>query len=91
MPRTVLITTAVLVVIAGALGFWLGQQRLTLDDATGVIEAVAARHVARHGGDMSACLGWLEPDGALLNVRCGDVLYTVDRRGEVREIGEGGI
>ena len=82
MPRSVLITTSVLVVLAGLAGFWLGQRQVTLD-ATGIINAVAARHVAEHGGDTSACLGWAGEGAAVFQVKCGDITYLVDRFGSV--------
>ena len=91
MPRTVLYTTAALVVLAAVGGFRLGQQKLDFGDATGVIEAVAAEYVATHGGAASDCFGWLDADGAVLNVRCGTVLYRVDRLGRVAEVEEGGV
>ncbi|MEO0766982.1 MAG: hypothetical protein AAFY75_13275 [Pseudomonadota bacterium] len=82
MPRSVLITTSVLVVLAGLAGFWLGQRQVTLD-ASGIINAVAAQHVAEHGGDTAACLGWAGSGGAVFEVKCGDVTYLVDRFGNV--------
>lgn len=90
MPRSVLITTSVLVVLAGIAGFWLGQRQVTLD-TTGIINAVAARHVAEHGGDVTACLGWVGENGSLFDVKCGDVTYNVDRFGNVSVAVEGGI
>ena len=82
MPRSVLITTSVLVVLAGLAGFWLGQRQVPLD-ASGIINAVAARHVAEHGGDKTACLGWAGDGAAVFQVRCGDVTYHVDRFGGI--------
>ena len=90
MPRSVLITTATLVVLAGLGGFWLGQRQVTLDSSA-VIEAVAQRHVEMHGGALTDCLG-LPGDGrAVFHVRCADRLYAVDRLGRVRLIEEDGI
>ncbi|WP_299725111.1 hypothetical protein [uncultured Tateyamaria sp.] len=83
MPRSVLITTSVLVVLAGMAGFWLGQRQVTLD-ATGIINAVAARHVAEHGGAVTDCLGWAGEGAHVFRVKCGDVTYHVDRFGAVR-------
>lgn len=90
MPRSVLITTATLVVLAALVGFWLGQRQVTLD-ATGVIEAVAAMHVATHGGDGSDCVGWPGKGHVVFQVRCSGVLYGVDRLGRVEHILEDGI
>ena len=84
MPRSVLITTATLVVIAGALGYWLGQRQVTLD-ATGVIEAVAEQH-----GNGADCVGWPGEGAAVFMVRCDTVTYAVDRFGRVSVVtGEG--
>ena len=90
MPRSVLYTTAALVVLAAVGGFRLVQQKLHFENATGVIEAVAAVYVETHGGAASDCFGWLDVDGARLNVRCGEVLYQVDRFGRITEVEEGG-
>ncbi|MEX0367598.1 MAG: hypothetical protein AB3N22_16125 [Ruegeria sp.] len=91
MPRQVVITTAVLVVLAALGGFWLGQRQVTLD-AAGIIEAVAAAHVAEHGGTPEQCVGVPAADNAVFHVQCGATLYAVDRLGRVALIGqEGGI
>mgnify|MGYP001824933723 CR=1 FL=1 len=82
MPRSVLLTTSVLVVLAGLAGFWLGQRHVTLD-ATGIINAVAAQHVSEHGGDKAACLGWAGTGGSVFQVKCGEVTYLVDRFGNI--------
>ena len=82
MPRSVLITTSVLVVLAAIGGFWLGQRQVTLD-ATGIINAVAARHVAEHGGEVTDCLGWQGQGAVVFRVKCGDVIYHVDQLGRV--------
>jgi len=87
MPRSVLITTSVLVVLAGLAGFWLGQRQVSLD-TTGIINAVAARHVAEYGGDVTNCLGWQGEGDVVFQVRCGDVTYSVDRFGGVRVAAE---
>ncbi len=91
MPRSVLITTSILVVLAGLGGFWLGQQRVPIENATGVIEAVAKLHVETQGGVASDCVGWLHDAGDVLRVRCGDVRYDVDRMGRITTLPEGGI
>lgn len=82
MPRSVLITTSVLVLLAGIAGFWLGQRQVTLD-TTGIINAVAQRHVAQHGGTVAQCLGWQGQGVVVFQVRCGDTIYHVDRFGRV--------
>lgn len=78
MPRSVLITTSVLVLLAALGGFWLGQRQVTLD-TTGIINAVAARHVAQHGGAVTDCLGWEGVGAVVFQVKCGTVTYHVDR------------
>lgn len=90
MPRAVLITTASLTVLAGLLGFWLGQRQVTLDSAA-VINAVAQAHVAAHGGHVTDCVGLPGIDGAVFHVRCDQRLYAVDRVGRVRVVAEDGI
>jgi hypothetical protein len=90
MPRSVLITTATLVVLAALGGFWLGQRQVTLD-TTGIINTVAARHVAEHGGAVTDCLGWPGEGAVVFQVKCGDVTYHVDRLGRVARAPEGGL
>ncbi|WP_299148697.1 hypothetical protein [uncultured Tateyamaria sp.] len=90
MPRPVLITTASLVLVAALGGYWLGQRQLDLD-ATDVINAVAAQHVARHGGTVADCLGWAGTGQVVFQVRCGEIMYHVDRLGTVRIAPEDGI
>lgn len=90
MPRSVLITTATLVVIAALGGFWLGQRQVT-PEATGVIEDVAAMHVETFGGDASDCVGWPGEGLVVFLVRCEGLLYGVDRFGRVERIEESGI
>ena len=90
MPRAVLITTATLVVLAGLGGFWLGQRQVTLDTGA-VIRAVAQAHVATHGGQITDCVGLPGQGTAVFHVRCGAMLYAVDRLGRVRHVVEGGI
>ncbi|MEM6374205.1 MAG: hypothetical protein AAF727_15725 [Pseudomonadota bacterium] len=89
MPRPVLITTSVLVLVAGAFGFWLGQRQVDLD-TTGIINAIAARHVAEHGGEVTDCLGWAEDGVSVFRVKCGDTVYLVDKFGTVRRAPEDG-
>ena len=88
MPRPVLITTSVLVVVAALAGFWLGQRQVDLD-TKGIINAVAERHVAEHGGSVTDCLGWAGEGARVFQVTCGDVTYQVDRFGTVRIAPEG--
>ncbi len=90
MPRSVLITTATLVMIAALGGYWLGQRQVTLD-ATGVIEAVATMHMETYGGQASDCVGWPGEGLRVFQVRCEGVLYGVDRLGRVERIEESGI
>lgn len=91
MPRQVVITTAVLVALAALGGFWLGQRQVTLD-ASGIINAVAAAHVAEHGGVPEQCVGVPATDGAVFHVQCSTMTYAIDRFGRVSVIGpEGGI
>lgn len=87
MPRSVLMTTSVLVVIAALGGFWLGQRQVT-PDATGIINTVAERHVAEHGGEITDCLGWQGEGAVVFQVKCADVLYHVDRLGRVSVVEE---
>ena len=91
MPRAIVFSTGALCLIAALAGFRLGQQKLDFSDTTGVIEAVAAQHVARYGGQITDCLGWVSARGDQLNVRCGAVLYRVDRLGRIAEVDEGGV
>ncbi|MEM7632018.1 MAG: hypothetical protein AAF822_08875 [Pseudomonadota bacterium] len=90
MPRSVLITTATLVLLAGLGGYWLGQRQVTLDSSA-VITAVAQRHVDAHGGQITDCLGLPGEGRAVFHVRCGDMLYAVDRLGRVALVAEDGI
>lgn len=90
MPRSVLITTSVLVLLAGVAGFWLGQRHVRLD-TSGIINAVAARHVADRGGTAADCVGWQGTGAAVFQVRCGDTTYHVDRFGRVAVAPEDGV
>ena len=78
MPRSVVITTTTLVLIAGLAGYWLGKQPVTLN-ASSVIEAVAERH----RGNASDCAGWPVEGASVLMVRCDATTYAVDRFGRV--------
>ena len=90
MPRSVLITTSVLVVLAALGGFWLGQRQVSLD-TTDIINAVAAQHVAEHGGTPADCLGWQGEGAVVFRVKCGVIVYHVDRFGRVTRAAEDGI
>mgnify|MGYP001820037637 CR=1 FL=1 len=90
MPRSVLITTSVLVILAGLAGFWLGQRQVDLD-TSGIINAVAARHIAEHGGALSDCVGWQGEGAVVFRVTCGELTYHVDRFGQVTLAPEGGL
>ncbi|WP_299370254.1 hypothetical protein [uncultured Tateyamaria sp.] len=86
MPRSVLITTATLVLIAALGGYWLGQRQITAD-AAGVIAAVARVH----GGDPAACVGWPGEGAVVMHVNCAGVVYVVDRFGRITRMAEEGI
>ncbi|MEM6760508.1 MAG: hypothetical protein AAF601_13615 [Pseudomonadota bacterium] len=90
MPRSVLITTASLTILAGALGFWFGQRQVTLDSSA-VIQAVAERHISEHGGRIEDCIGLPGQGRAVFHVQCAQTTYAVDRLGRVRLIEDGGI
>lgn len=90
MPRAVLLTTLGLAAVAGVLGFMLGRQQVTLD-STQVIEAVAQRHVAAHGGALTDCVGLPGEGSAVFYVRCGATLYAVDSWGRISRVLEDGI
>ena len=76
---SVIVTTASLVVVAFVSGLWFGS-RTAHDPLSGVIDAVAAKHVARFGGAATACMGWVGTAPDWLEVRCGDQLYRVHLR-----------
>lgn len=72
MPRQVLIATAILCLLAGGLGLWLGVERISLSESD-VIAAAAARWSAETGQtDLTSCVAWarLEVD-VWLEVTCG--------------------
>ncbi len=87
MPRSVLIIVLFLCTAAALLGFLAGRQ-VTDRDIAGIVNAVAEDHVRRYGGDVTACLGWLQDDGVLLEVKCGETLYRVNRAGVVQSVVE---
>lgn len=88
---SIIFSTGALCLVAAIGGFRLGQQKLQFEDTGGVIEAVARQHVARHGGQITDCLGWLGSNGDVLNVRCAEQLYRVDQLGRITFVPEDGI
>ena len=82
MPRQVLITTATLVALAAALGFWAGRNWQPLDE-TAVITGVARAHVAQHGGAVSDCFAVPGAGEVWIEVHCAGRIYDVDRGGDV--------
>ncbi|TNF57300.1 MAG: hypothetical protein EP307_14225 [Rhodobacteraceae bacterium] len=89
MPRAVLMSLGVLLGVV-AIGAVLIGRRYADRDMTEVITLVAERHVARHGGDVTACRGWPREDPGGIAVRCGGTLYLVDALGRIRQVSEGG-
>ncbi|MEL6099917.1 MAG: hypothetical protein AAFV87_08690 [Pseudomonadota bacterium] len=94
MPRSVLITTSVLVVVAAVAGFWLGKRQMEFGTTdittatTGIINAIAARHVKEHGGAATDCIGWAGEGASVFQIKCGDIIYHVDRFGDVTQAAE---
>ena len=72
MPRRVLIVTAILCLLAGGLGLWLGIESAALNESD-VIEAAAARWSAETGkSDLTSCVAWSHATGDVwLEVTCG--------------------
>lgn len=72
MPRQVLIVTAILCLLAGGLGLWLGYERISLSESD-VIAAAAARWSAETGQtDLTSCVAWARSEGDVwLEVTCG--------------------
>ena len=89
MPRAVLLSTGLLAALAAGLGLWL-QGRAQIGDPSGLIEQVAAHHVAQHGGDETACMGWLTETGIMVEVRCDGTLYAIDADGRIAVLREDG-
>ncbi len=88
MPSQVLIVTAVLCLLAGGLGLWLGMLD-TRRSETDIINAAAALWSAETGvTDVTSCLAWARPDGTVwLEVRCGmedtERTYRFDWKGRL--------
>ena len=80
MPRQVLLTTIGLCVVAAGLGFWLGQRQIDLSER---VNAVAAEHVRRHGGNAGDCVGWVAPGEETIRVTCGEISYRISPWGRV--------
>ena len=93
MPRQVLIVTAILCLLSGGLGLWLGYERISITESD-VIAAAAARWSSETGeSDLTTCVAYagLTRD-VWLEVTCGmeenKRRYAFDRQGELIE-GEG--
>lgn len=92
MPREVLIVTAILCLLAGGLGLWLGIETSSLTESD-VIEAAAARWSSETGiRDLTSCVAWARSEGEVwLEVTCGmeetKRRYVFDRRGNLIEDG----
>ncbi|WP_299296640.1 hypothetical protein [uncultured Tateyamaria sp.] len=86
MPRSVIITTGSLVILAALAGYWLGQRQVNVDSAD-VIAAVARLH----GGDPATCVGWPGQGAWVMYVECSGVTYRVNRFGQVSRAPEDGI
>lgn len=90
MPREVLIVTAILCLLAGGLGLWLGYERISLSESD-VIAAAAARWSMETGEtDLTSCVAWAGSEGDVwLEVTCGmDEMrrnYVFDRNGQLIE------
>lgn len=88
MPRQVLIVTAILCLLAGGLGLWLGYERISVTESD-VIAAAAARWSSETGqSDLSTCVAYagLTRD-VWLEVTCGmeenKRRYAFDRQGDM--------
>jgi hypothetical protein len=87
-----LIVTAILCLLAGGLGLWLGYERISLSESD-VIAAAAARWSAETGQtDLTSCVAWTRPEGNVwLEVTCGmDDLkrsYLFDETGNPIDVG----
>lgn len=82
MPRSVLLTTLVLVAVAAGIGFWAGLRWQPLDE-TQVISRVAAHYVAETGGEVTDCLARPGQGDVWLRIICGAQEYRVNRRGKL--------
>ncbi len=89
MPRQVLIVTAILCLLAGGLGLWLGLKDASLTESD-VIAAAAARWSSETGiRDLSSCIAVAGTGEVWLEVTCGmeesKRRYAFDRRGKLIE------
>ena len=89
MPRSVLMSLGVLLGVV-AIGAYLTGRHHATRDPSRMIDLVARHHVALHGGDPTACMGWPRGDAGGLAVRCAGTLYTVDALGRITQVREGG-
>ncbi len=85
MPRSVLVTTATLTLVAGVLGFLLGQRWQALDE-TQVISRVAAEHMRQTGDAAETCFAVPGQGAIWLRVMCNGTRYDLDRRGVIVQI-----
>lgn len=83
MPRWLWwLPLGVLTLVAGLLMFrqgWLAAHMTETD----VINHYAARYVAEHGGDLRDCVAVPGRAAVWIEVRCGKVIYPVDRAGRL--------
>jgi hypothetical protein len=82
MPRSVLLTTCVLVVVAAVLGFVAGQRWQPLDE-TQVINRIAAQYITETGGKATDCLAVPGKVDVWIRVTCAGRSYYVDRHGKL--------
>ncbi|MEM6385705.1 MAG: hypothetical protein AAF718_05660 [Pseudomonadota bacterium] len=87
MPRQVLIVTAILCLVAGGLGLWLGYRNATLSESD-VITAAAARWSSETGiRDLTSCVAIAGTGEVWLEVTCGmeetKRRYAFDRKGRL--------
>ena len=88
MPRKVLIVTAILCLLAGGLGLWLGLKDASLTESD-VIAAAAARWSSETGqSDFTTCVAYAGLAREVwLEVTCGmeetKRRYAFDRQGEL--------
>lgn len=81
---------AVLTIVAGLLVFRQGWIAAHMTE-TDVINFYAARYRADHGGQNADCLAVPgRQEGVWIEVRCGDVIYPVDRSGRLVEVTQTG-
>ena len=85
--RPVILSVGVLALVAGLVGYLLGQRQATLTE-TDVINAYAARYVAETGGQPTDCAAIPGPGDVWLVIRCGGEglagrVFEVDRQGNL--------